>query len=73
MHIPDAVLAPSVLAATGVVAATGFVSGLRALEKRLEDRTTVLMGTSSRMGWISNPDTWFRLRAPALRCEAWML
>src|SRR5437588_49285 len=47
MHIPDAVLAPPVLAATGVVAAAGFVSGLRSLERKLRDRTTVLMGTMS--------------------------
>lgn len=45
MHIPDALLTPPVVATTGVLAATGFAAGLRALQERLRDRTTVLMGT----------------------------
>src|SRR3954471_24465754 len=45
MHIPDAVLDGRVAAATAVVAAAGFAVGLRRLESRLGDRTTVLMGT----------------------------
>ncbi len=45
MHIPDAVLDPRVAAATAVVAVSGFAVGLRRLEGRLGDRTTVLMGT----------------------------
>lgn len=45
MHIPDAVLDPKVAAATGVVAAAGMSAGLRLLESRLGERTTVLMGT----------------------------
>src|SRR4051794_14100737 len=44
MHIPDAVLDPRVAAATAVLAAAGFVVGLRKLEGRLGDRTTVLTG-----------------------------
>src|SRR3954454_19792480 len=47
MHIPDAVLDPKVAAATGAVAAAGLLAGLRTLEKRLGERTTVLMGTMS--------------------------
>ena len=45
MHIPDAVLAPGVAATTGGLAAVGLLVGLRKLERRLGDRTTVLMGT----------------------------
>ncbi len=45
MHIPDAVLDPRVAAATAVMAVAGFAVGLRKLESRLGDRTTVLMGT----------------------------
>src|SRR3954452_20917916 len=45
MHIPDAVLEPRVVATTAVVATAGFAVGLRRLEGRLGDRTTVLMGT----------------------------
>src|SRR3954468_21339260 len=47
MHIPDAVLDPKVAAATGLVAAAGLLAGLRALERRHGERTTVLMGTMS--------------------------
>ncbi len=45
MHIPNAVLDPAVAAATGVVGATGLAFGLRTLERRFGERTTVLMGT----------------------------
>src|SRR5436305_151416 len=45
MHIPNAVLDPKVAAVTGAIGAAGLVYGLRALEKRLGERTTVLMGT----------------------------
>lgn len=45
MHIPNAVLDPGVAAATAVIGATGLVYGLRVLERRLGERTTVLMGT----------------------------
>lgn len=45
MHIQDAILDPGVAAATAVVGATGLLYGLRVLEKRLGERTTVLMGT----------------------------
>src|SRR3954471_5920568 len=45
MHIPDAVLEPRVAATTAVLAAAGFAVGLRRLEGRLGERTTVLMGT----------------------------
>lgn len=38
-------LSPSVVVATGVVAAAGFVAGVRGLERRLRDRTTILTGT----------------------------
>ena len=47
MHIPDAVLDPRVAAATGAIGAAGLAYGLRALETRLGERTTVLMGTMS--------------------------
>src|SRR3954469_15213248 len=47
MHIPDAVLDPRVAAMTGALAAAGLSAGLRSLEKRLGERTTVLMGTMS--------------------------
>ncbi len=47
MHIPDAVLAPQVVAATGVVGAAGFGLGLRRLKSELGERTTVLMGIMS--------------------------
>ncbi len=45
MHIPDAVLTPAVAAATGVVGGVGLWGGLKSLEARLGERTTVLMGT----------------------------
>ncbi len=45
MHIPNAVLDPKVAAATAAIGAAGLVYGLRTLEKRLGERTTVLMGT----------------------------
>src|SRR5437763_10670467 len=47
MHIPDAVLDPRVAAMTGALAAAGMSAGLRSLEKKLGERTTVLMGTMS--------------------------
>src|SRR5436190_2967515 len=47
MHIPDAMLDPKVAAMTGALAAAGLSAGLRSLEKRLGERTTVLMGTMS--------------------------
>ncbi len=47
MHIPDAVLDPKVAVATSVLAAVGLGAGLRKLERRLGERTTVLMGTMS--------------------------
>ncbi|HMB08338.1 MAG TPA: energy-coupling factor ABC transporter permease [Isosphaeraceae bacterium] len=47
MHIPDAVLDPKVAVTTGMVAAAGLLVGLRKLERRLGERTTVLMGTMS--------------------------
>ena len=45
MHIPDAVLDPRVAVVTGLVGAGGLLFGLRRLERRLGERTTVLMGT----------------------------
>jgi cobalt/nickel transport system permease protein len=45
MHIPDAVLNPGVALTTGGLAAAGMFAGLRALERQLGERTTVLMGT----------------------------
>ena len=45
MHIPNAVLDPKVAVATGALGAAALVYGLRTLEKRLGERTTVLMGT----------------------------
>ena len=45
MHIPNAVLDPRVAVATGVVGAAGLGFCLRAVERRLGERTTVLMGT----------------------------
>jgi len=47
MHIPDAVLAPQVVATTGVLAALGLSAAFRALRDQLRERTTVLMGTMS--------------------------
>src|ERR1700757_3993310 len=47
MHIPDAVLDPRVAAVTGAAAVAGLAAASRALEKRLGERTTVLMGTMS--------------------------
>src|SRR4051812_35816369 len=45
MHIPYGVLAPEVEAVTCLIGGAGFLIGLRRLEDRLRDRTTVLMGT----------------------------
>jgi len=45
MHIPDAMLDPKVAAVSAVVAAAGLAVGLRRLECRLGERTTVLTGT----------------------------
>jgi cobalt/nickel transport system permease protein len=47
MHIPDAVLDPTVAVVTGALGAAGLLVGLRKLEHRLGERTTVLMGTMS--------------------------
>jgi len=47
MHIPDAMLDPRVALVTGLVGAGGLLFGLRRLERRLGERTTVLMGTMS--------------------------
>jgi cobalt/nickel transport system permease protein len=47
MHIPDAVLSPTVAAATGALGAVGLGAGLRSIEKHLGERTTVLMGIMS--------------------------
>src|ERR1700754_1835696 len=47
MHIPDAVLNPAVAATTGVVGVAGLLAGLRTLQAKLGERTTVLMGTMS--------------------------
>ena len=44
MHIPDAVLSAPVAATTGVVALGAFGYGLRRLDRRLGERTSVLMG-----------------------------
>ena len=47
MHIPNTVLDPRVAGATAVLAVAGLAYGLRTLEKRLGERTTVLMGTTA--------------------------
>ncbi|RUL88912.1 energy-coupling factor ABC transporter permease [Tautonia sociabilis] len=44
MHIPDHVLSQPVLIASGAIALGGFSLGLKRLERRLRDRTVVLMG-----------------------------
>src|SRR5271165_2771856 len=44
MHIPDGLLVPGVAAATGVVGVAGLGYSLRAVERRLKERTTPLMG-----------------------------
>ena len=44
MHIPDGLLVPGVAAITGVVGAGGLGYSLRAVERRLKERTTPLMG-----------------------------
>jgi cobalt/nickel transport system permease protein len=45
MHIPNAVLDPRVAVATGAIGAAGLMYGLRVLEKRHGERSSVLMGT----------------------------
>ena len=45
MHIPNAVLDPRVAIVTTVLGVGGLGYGLRSLERRLGERTTVLMGT----------------------------
>ena len=47
MHIPDAVLSPSVAAATSIIGAGGLSICSWKLRDQLRDRTTVLMGTMS--------------------------
>jgi len=47
MHIPDGPLDSSVAIATGLIGAGGLLFALRQLERRLGERTTVLMGTMS--------------------------
>lgn len=47
MHIPNAVLDPQVTIATGVLGIAGLAYSLRAVDKQLGERTTVLMGTMS--------------------------
>ncbi len=47
MHIPDAVLSPTVAATTAVIAAGGFGYGLSKIKDRVGERTTVLMGMMS--------------------------
>jgi cobalt/nickel transport system permease protein len=44
MHIPDAVLDPRVAMVTGALGAAGFLYALGAVERRLKERTTPLMG-----------------------------
>ncbi|QDV33316.1 energy-coupling factor ABC transporter permease [Tautonia plasticadhaerens] len=44
MHIPDHVLSQPVLVATGAIALGGFGYGLRRMERRLKERSMVLMG-----------------------------
>ena len=45
MHIPDAVLSPSVSAATGALAVAVLAIGLRKSEGQPRVRAAVLMGT----------------------------
>ncbi len=45
MHIPDAVLDPTVAASTTLLALGGLAYGVRTLHSALRDRTTVLMGS----------------------------
>ncbi len=45
MHIPDAILSPTVAATTGVIGAAGLMVCVRRVQHQLRDRTTVLMGT----------------------------
>ncbi len=45
MHIPDSVLDAKVIVATAAVGAAGLGIAVRRLERKLGDRTTVLMGT----------------------------
>ena len=47
MHIPDMVLDPKVAAVTSAIGAAGLLYAVRKLERRLGERTTVLMGTMS--------------------------
>jgi cobalt/nickel transport system permease protein len=45
MHIPDSVLDTKVIVTTAVVGAAGLAIAVRKIERRLGERTTVLMGT----------------------------
>jgi cobalt/nickel transport system permease protein len=45
MHIPEAILDPRVCAATALMGAAGLGIGIRKLERRLGERTTVQMGS----------------------------
>jgi cobalt/nickel transport system permease protein len=45
MHIPDSVLDTKVIVTTAVVGAAGLAIAVRQIERRLGERTTVLMGT----------------------------
>ncbi len=45
MHIPDSVLDTKVIVTTAVVGAAGLAMAVRKIERRLGERTTVLMGT----------------------------
>ena len=47
MHIPDAVLSPSVVVVTAATGACGFAVGLRRLERENGEKTVVLMGMMS--------------------------
>jgi cobalt/nickel transport system permease protein len=47
MHIPNAELDPRVAVATGLIGMAGLAYGLRALERRMGERTIVLMGTTA--------------------------
>ncbi len=47
MHIPDSVLDAKVIVTTAAVGAAGLAIAVRKIERRLGERTTVLMGTTA--------------------------
>lgn len=64
MHIPDAVLSPSVAATTSLVGAAGLSACLWKVRGQLGERTPVLMGTMAAFVFAAQSD---QLALPGLR------